>query len=62
MGTEHRLHKDAREVHLGEEHVAWAWRTAEEWEALAAEGRSTWTPDDVRKVTRLAVEIWEVTS
>ncbi len=52
---------EADRVRLGEEHVAWAWRTAEEWEALAAEGKSSWTPVDVRKVTRLAVEIWEVT-
>ncbi len=37
----------------------WGWRTAVEWEDLARRGLSSWSPADVRLVTRLAAEVWE---
>lgn len=38
---------------------AWGWRTTREWEDLARGGLSSWSPGDVRRVTRLVAEVWE---
>lgn len=38
----------------------WRWVSADEWERLAAEGRSTWDVNDVKKATRMATVLWEV--
>lgn len=46
-------------IQLEPGHTMWAWRTATEWAALAAARKSSWTPADVRRATRLAMEIWE---
>lgn len=40
----------------------WQWATSGEWEHLAAVGRSSWEPDDVRKATRMATMLWEAES
>lgn len=40
--------------------VAWRWIDAEGWRHLAVEGKTTWTPEDVARVTRLASTIWEI--
>ena len=37
----------------------WRWASAEEWERLSAEGRSSWEPGDVKKATRTATILWE---
>ena len=37
----------------------WRWVSAEEWEQLAADGRSTWDVNDVKKATRMATVLWE---
>ena len=39
--------------------VDWRWAGAAEWERLAAEGKSSWEPVDVTRVTRLASTMWE---
>lgn len=35
----------------------WCWASMEEWVALATDKRSTWRPNDVRKVTRMALTV-----
>jgi 8-oxo-dGTP pyrophosphatase MutT (NUDIX family) len=35
------------------------WVSVEEWEHLAADGRSSWDAGDVRKATRMATILWE---
>jgi len=37
----------------------WQWVSAQEWEHLAANGRSSWDERDVRKATRMATILWE---
>lgn len=37
----------------------WRWVSTEEWEHLAAEGRSTWDANDVKKATRMATILLE---
>lgn len=35
------------------------WASAQEWEQLAALGRSSWSVDDVRRATRMATVLWQ---
>ena len=38
----------------------WRWADSEEWERLAAEGRSSWEPRDVKRATRMATILGEM--
>ena len=37
----------------------WRWASVEEWERLAALGRSSWSGEDVRRATRMATVLWQ---
>jgi len=50
---------DPDDVRVEPEFDSWAWRTTAEWADLAAEGRSSWRPTDVRRIARLAARAWE---
>ena len=39
--------------------IEWRWVSPEEWEELAAAGRSTWSALDVRRATRMSAALWE---
>lgn len=38
----------------------WRWVTTDEWEELATRGRSSWSPRDVRRATRLVAVLLEM--
>jgi 8-oxo-dGTP pyrophosphatase MutT (NUDIX family) len=40
-----------------EEVTAWRWSTSEEWQTLAAAGRTSWALTDVQKATRTALTL-----
>jgi 8-oxo-dGTP pyrophosphatase MutT (NUDIX family) len=40
--------------------VEWRWVSAEEWEELAASGRSSWRARDVSRATRMVTVLWEM--
>jgi 8-oxo-dGTP pyrophosphatase MutT (NUDIX family) len=42
-----------------EEAREWRWVSAGDWERLAADGRSSWDPEDVKRATRMATALWE---
>jgi 8-oxo-dGTP pyrophosphatase MutT (NUDIX family) len=51
---------DPDRIRLEPEGVAgWQWVTEQEWESLAAEGRSSWEASDVKKATGSATALWE---
>jgi 8-oxo-dGTP pyrophosphatase MutT (NUDIX family) len=39
--------------------AGWQWATGQEWESLAAGGRSSWDAGDVKKATGSAAALWE---
>jgi 8-oxo-dGTP pyrophosphatase MutT (NUDIX family) len=39
--------------------AGWQWVAGQEWESLAAGGRSSWDASDVKKATRSAAALWE---
>jgi 8-oxo-dGTP pyrophosphatase MutT (NUDIX family) len=37
----------------------WGWKTQKEWEELAKSGLTSWSAQDVRRATLMALELWE---
>jgi ADP-ribose pyrophosphatase YjhB (NUDIX family) len=54
-----RLVRWPAEVRLEEGLLGWRWATTDQWERLAAEGRSWWGVADVRRVAALAACLLE---
>ena len=50
---------DAICLELEEDHDAWRWATAAEWEALAETRQSSWDLMDVKKATKAVEAVWE---
>lgn len=56
-----RLLSDPDAVRLEPEGaIGWRWASEEEWEELAAVGRSSWSARDVRRVAAMVAALWEV--